>query len=108
MPFCTVSNDELKALALAHPTPSARCWRRSEKRGSDPEPEQTERLLAVRRRIETTLGQLVERLGCPRVRAKNLWNLEHRLVRKMTDHTAAAWLNVLAGRQTLQIDQLVA
>jgi hypothetical protein len=78
------------------------------KRGSDPDPERSERLLAVRRRIETTFGQLFDRLDCRRVKIKDLWHLEHRLVRKILAHTAAAWLNVLAGRPPLKIERLVA
>jgi hypothetical protein len=78
------------------------------KRGSDPDPERSERLLAVRRQIETTFGELVERLGCRRIKVKDLWHLEHRLVRKILVHTAATWLNVLAGRPPLQIERLVA
>jgi DDE family transposase len=78
------------------------------KRGSDPDPAGSARLLALRRRIETAFGQLVERLNCRRVRVKDLWHLEHRLVRKIYAHTVAAWLNVRDGHQPLQIDRLVA
>lgn len=77
------------------------------KRSSDPDPARSERLLAVRRRIETTIGQLVERLNCRRVRVKDLWHLEHRLVRKIYAHTVAAWLIARDGHPPLRIDRLV-
>jgi len=65
-------------------------------------------LLRLRRQIEVTIGQLVERLGCRRTRVRDLWHLEHRLVRKILAHTVAAGLNVAAGHPPLQLDRLVA
>ena len=74
----------------------------------DPEPERSEVLLAVRRRIETVFSHLVEWLDCRRVRVRDLWHLEHRLVRKILVLTVAAWLNALAGRLPLRLEPLVA
>jgi hypothetical protein len=74
----------------------------------DPTPGRTEVLMAIRRRIETTIGQLVDRLNCRRVKVRDLWHLEHRLVRKILGHTLGAWLNILAGEQPLKLECLVA
>lgn len=65
-------------------------------------------LLRLRRRIEVTIGQLVERLGCRRTKARDLWHLEHRIVRKILAHTAAAWMNIRDGHQPLAFARLVA
>jgi hypothetical protein len=65
-------------------------------------------LLRLRRRIEVTIGQLVERLGCRRTKARDLWHLEHRLVRKILAHTIAAWINVSDGHRPLAFGRLAA
>jgi hypothetical protein len=64
--------------------------------------------LALRRRIEPTLGQLVERFEGRRLRVQDLWHLEHRRVRKILSPTGAVALNVRAGHEPLQFDRLVA
>lgn len=74
----------------------------------DKDPRRSAALLRVRRRIEHANGQLVERLNCRRVRVKDLWHLEHRLVRKILSHTVAIWLNVRDGHEPLQFDRLAA
>jgi len=74
----------------------------------DPDPARSERLLAARRRIETAIGQLVDRFRCRQVKVKALWHLEHRLVRTILGHTAAIWLNVRSGHEPLQFDSLAA
>jgi hypothetical protein len=53
----------------------------------DPTPARTEALMAIRRRIEATIGQLVDRLDCRRMKVRDIWHLEHRLVRKILAHT---------------------
>ncbi len=74
----------------------------------DPEPERSEALLAVRRRIETVFSHLIEWFDCRRIKVRDLWHLEHRLVRKILALTVAGWLGALAGRPPLQIEPLVA
>jgi hypothetical protein len=74
----------------------------------DPDRRGSGRLLRLRRRIEHTIGQLVERYDCRRIRVKDLWHLEHRLVRKILSHTVAVWVNVRKGHQPLQFERLVA
>lgn len=74
----------------------------------DPQPRRSAALLKLRKRIETTFGQLVERFDCRRLKVRDLWHLEHRLVRKILSHTLAVWLNVRAGREPLRLEALVA
>ena len=74
----------------------------------DPDRARSQALLRLRRRIETTHGQLVERYRCRRLKVKDLWHLEHRLVRKILSHTVAVWLNVREGHPPLQLERLVA
>jgi hypothetical protein len=74
----------------------------------DPDRPRSGALQAVRRRIETTNGQLVERYRCRRVKVKDLWHLEHRLVRKILSHTMAIWLSVAGGQPPLQLERLAA
>jgi hypothetical protein len=74
----------------------------------DPDPRRSAWLLGLRRRIETAIGQLVDRFHCRQVRVEDLWHLEHRLVRKILGHTVAIWLNVQAGHEPLQFDALAA
>jgi hypothetical protein len=74
----------------------------------DPDPKRSAWLLRLRRRIETAIGQLVDRFRCRQTKVKDLWHLEHRLVRKILSHTVAIWLNVRAGREPLQFDALAA
>ena len=74
----------------------------------DPQPERSEDLLAVRRRIETVCSHLIDGFDCRRVRVRDVWHLEHRLVRMILARTAAGWLGARAGRPPLQIEPLVA
>jgi hypothetical protein len=46
-------------------------------------------LVALRRRIETVLGQLVERYHVKRVWARDRWHLTSRWLRKVLSHTMA-------------------
>jgi Transposase DDE domain len=74
----------------------------------DPDRARSGALQAVRRRIEDTIGQLVERYCCRRIKVKDLWHLEHRLVRKILSLTVAVWMNVVDGHQPLQLERLAA
>jgi hypothetical protein len=74
----------------------------------DPDRARSRRLSAVRYRVESTNGQLAERYGVKRTWAKDLWHLCHRVIRKVLSHTAAALLNLRAGRQPMQFDALAA
>jgi hypothetical protein len=74
----------------------------------EPDPERAEYLLGLRRRIETVFSHLVEWFDLRRVKVRDLWHLEHRLVRKLLALTVAACLNVVAGRSPLRLTALVA
>jgi hypothetical protein len=74
----------------------------------DPDRERSAVLQARRRRIENPIGQLVERYRCRRIKVKDLWHLEHRLVRKILSHTVAIWINVREGHPPLQLERLAA
>lgn len=65
------------------------------------------RLKTARRRIETVIGQLSERLHIEKVRARDMWHLTSRLARKLLAHTLAVFINLLHGREPLQFDGLV-
>jgi hypothetical protein len=74
----------------------------------DPDRRRSALLLRLRRRIEHAIGQLVERFHCRRVRVKDLWHLEHRLVRQILSFTVAVTLNVKDGHEPLQFERLAA
>jgi len=78
------------------------------KRSSDPTPDRSRVLNRVRRRIETTAGQLVEQYQLKRVWARDLWHLTNRLLRKVLSHTLAAALNFTHHPDhPLQISRLI-
>jgi hypothetical protein len=74
----------------------------------DRTPERSEALLALRRRIETVFSHLIDWFDLRRVRVRDLWHLEHRIVRKILALTIAARLDVDAGRSPLRLEPLVA
>jgi hypothetical protein len=72
----------------------------------DPDPARSARLARIRYRIEAVNGQLAERYRVKRTWAKDLWHLEHRVVRKVLSHTALAWVAVRHGYGPLEFDRL--
>ena len=74
----------------------------------DPDPARTKALNRQRRRIETVLGQLAERMHVKRTWARDLWHLCHRIIRKVLCHTVAAYINVSQGRSPITFDALLA
>jgi Transposase DDE domain len=74
----------------------------------DPDPARSRRLSTPRWRVETVNSQLAGRYNSKRIRARDLWHLCHRLIRKILSHTVAVWLNVATGRPPLQLAALVA
>jgi len=74
----------------------------------DPDPDRSYWLGRVRRIVETTIGELVERYHIKRTWARDLWHLCHRLIRKLLSHTVGVWLNAQLGRPLLQLAGLVA
>jgi len=73
----------------------------------DPDPQRSRWLTALRRRIETVIGQLVERYHLKKVWARDLWHLCSRIWRKLLSHTVAMWVNIVHGRSPLQLEGLV-
>ena len=60
-----------------------------------------------RRIVETVGSQLTERFGIARIRVRDLWHYQHRLIRKILAHTVAVFLNLQLGRDPLDLDGLV-
>jgi Transposase DDE domain len=78
-------------------------------RTTDPTPTRSRLLNRVRRRIETTAGQLVERYHLKRIWARDAWHLTSRVLRKVLSHTIAVLLNVARGcPEPLQLARLLA
>ena len=61
----------------------------------------------VRRRIETTIGQLTEQFGVSRVRARTQWGMQTRMSHKMGACLLGAFLNHCLGRPLMKLRDLV-
>ena len=61
-----------------------------------------------RKRIETVGSQLAERFAINRIRVRDIWHFQHRLIRKVLAHTVGVFLNLKAGRKPLDLDGLFA
>lgn len=64
-------------------------------------------LMNARRKIETVIGQLTDRFHIQKVRAKDLWHLTHRIIRKILSHTISVILNTRLGNPPLQLEILI-
>jgi hypothetical protein len=60
-----------------------------------------------RKLVETVGSQLTERFAIARVRGRDLWHFQHRLIRKILAHTVMVFLNLQLGRPPLDFDGLV-
>ncbi|MCK5356026.1 MAG: IS982 family transposase, partial [Methyloprofundus sp.] len=65
------------------------------------------KLMKTRRRVETVIGQLVERFHIETVWARDIFHLTNRFTRKLLSHTVGVFLNMLLGREALQFESLV-
>lgn len=74
----------------------------------DRQPQAVARLMRVRRRIETVIGQLTEQFQVEKVRARDSWHLTSRLARKVLAHTLGIFINRSLGRSDLQLAGLIA
>jgi hypothetical protein len=72
---------------------------------TDPWPKRSAVISRIRYRIDTTLGQLVDRYQVKRVWARDSWHLHSRLLRKVLSHTLAALLNQAQGNLPMQLAQ---
>ncbi len=61
----------------------------------------------VRRRIETTIGQLTEQFGVSRVRARTQWGMQTRMSHKLGACLLGAFLNHCLGRPLMKLRDLV-
>ena len=74
----------------------------------DSRPRENVRILNnTRRRIETVIGQLVDRLNIEKNRARDLWHLTSRTWRKLLTHTVAAILSKKHCGEWLKFDALL-
>jgi len=64
-------------------------------------------LMKVRRRVETVIGQLVQRFHIETVWARDIFHLTNRFTRKLLSHTLGVFLNRMLGREPLQFEGLV-
>jgi hypothetical protein len=60
-----------------------------------------------RKRVETVGAQLTDRFAVARIRVRDLWHYQHRLIRKVLAHTIGVFLNLHLGRAPLDLDGLV-
>jgi hypothetical protein len=65
------------------------------------------RLTQARRRIETVVGQLVDRYHAKRVWARGAWHLWSRWQRKLLSHTLAVYLCQQHGLGSLRLADLL-
>jgi hypothetical protein len=72
-----------------------------------PSPHWSRRLTQKRRRIETVIGQFVERFQAKRVWARDRWHLCNRWLRKLCSHTLAVLLCQEQGLPPLQFAKLI-
>lgn len=61
-----------------------------------------------RKRIETVAAQLAGRFEMERIRVRDLWHLQHRIIRKVLAHTLALVCNLLLDRRPLDFAGLLA
>ena len=64
-------------------------------------------LMSARRLVETVIGQLAGQFHIEKVRARDLWHLTNRFVRKLLSHTMGVFLNRSLGREPLQFEGLI-
>jgi hypothetical protein len=60
-----------------------------------------------RKIVETVGSQLTEPLAVARIRVRDLWHLQARLIRKVWAHTVGVFLHLQMGRQPLDLDGLL-
>lgn len=65
------------------------------------------RLMNARRKIETVIGQLSDRFNIQTIRARDMWHLSHRLIRKILAHNICFAINKKLGNPPIQFDLLI-
>ena len=61
----------------------------------------------IRKGIETVGAHLTEHFAVTRMRVHDLWQFQHRLIRKVLAHTVGVFLNLQLGHPPLDLDGLV-
>ena len=64
------------------------------------------RLKNARRNIETVIGQLSQRFNMQKVRARDLWHLSHRFMRKILAHNVCFVINKQLGNPQFSLNCL--
>jgi hypothetical protein len=64
-------------------------------------------MMSTRRLIETVIGQLSDRFHIEKVRTRDLWHQASRFWRKLLAHTVCVRINLLQGKEPLQLENLV-
>ena len=62
----------------------------------------------IRRKIETTIGQLVERFNIQKVWARSKSSLFNRIIRKLLSHGLCTLLNKQNGRSASRLAEIIA
>jgi hypothetical protein len=75
-------------------------------RSRDPDPKRSSRLASIRYRIETVGSQLTVRYHMKQARARDVWHLVHRIIRKILSHTVMICLDVQETNPPLSFDWL--
>jgi hypothetical protein len=60
-----------------------------------------------RKIVETVGSQLTEHVAVARIRVRDLWHFQSRLIRKVLAHTMGGVLNLQLGRQPLDLNGLL-
>ena len=60
-----------------------------------------------RKIVETVGSQLTEHFAVARIRVRDLWHFQSRLIRKVLAHTIGVLLNLQRGCQPLDLDGLL-
>jgi hypothetical protein len=60
-----------------------------------------------RKRVETVGSQLSEHFALTRIRVRDLWHFQHRLIRKVLAHTVGVFLNLQRGQTPLDLESLL-
>ena len=61
----------------------------------------------LRKRIETVGAPLTQRFAIDRLRVRDLWHFQHRLIRKILAHTVGVFFNLQLGHRPLDPDGLL-
>ncbi len=63
--------------------------------------------MPLRKRVETVGAHLIEQFAIVRIRARDLWHYQHRLIRKVLAHTIGVFLNLKFNRAPFDLDGLL-